>query len=83
MSQPRLYSEFASWYHLLTAPEDYAEEAAFARTTILESSAIPVRDVLELGCGGGNNASHLKSAFRMMLTDLSEAMLEQIGRAHV
>ena len=24
----RLYSEFADWFHLLTAPEDYAEEAA-------------------------------------------------------
>jgi hypothetical protein len=24
---PKLYAEFASWFHLLTAPEDYAEEA--------------------------------------------------------
>ena len=24
-----LYDELADWFHLLTAPEDYAEEAAF------------------------------------------------------
>ena len=24
---PRLYADLAGWYHLLTAPADYAEEA--------------------------------------------------------
>jgi hypothetical protein len=28
-SFPKLYSDFAQWFHLLTAPEDYAEEAEF------------------------------------------------------
>jgi SAM-dependent methyltransferase len=31
--------------------------------------------VLELGSGGGNNASHLKAHFELTLTDLSEEML--------
>jgi trans-aconitate methyltransferase len=31
--------------------------------------------VLELGCGGGNNASHLREHFRLVLTDVSEDML--------
>jgi SAM-dependent methyltransferase len=71
---PKLYSELADWYHLLTRPEDYAEEAEFARTHLRG------RTVLELGAGGGNNASHLKSHFDMTLTDLSEAMLANSRR---
>jgi SAM-dependent methyltransferase len=74
-SQPRLYSDLCSWFHLLTAPEDYAEEAEFIRNTLLKSARIPVEYVLELGSGGGNNALHLKKDFRMTLVDLSEGML--------
>jgi len=33
------------------------------------------RTLLELGCGGGNNASHLKRRFDCTLTDVSEDML--------
>jgi SAM-dependent methyltransferase len=76
--QPRLYSEFASWFHLLTAPSSYVEEAEFARKTLLEASSTrPIRTLLELGAGGGNNASHLKAHFEMTLTDLSAEMLDR------
>lgn len=78
--QPRLYSEFASWFHLLTAPASYAEEAEFARKILTETSSSNIRTVLELGAGGGNNAFHLKDHFTMTLTDLSRAMLEQSRR---
>ncbi len=74
-SRPRLYGELAEWFHLLTAPEDYAEEAEFYRRVMVEAAVGPVREVLELGSGGGNNASHLKAHFTMTLTDLSEEML--------
>jgi SAM-dependent methyltransferase len=73
--EPRLYRELAEWFHLLTAPEEYVEEAEAYRRLIVETSARPVRDVLELGSGGGNNASHLKAHFTMTLTDLSPQML--------
>ena len=76
MALPKLYGELASWFHLLTAPADYAEEAAFYRKKLIEASARPPRTVLELGSGGGNNASHLKAHFEMTLTDLSPEMLE-------
>src|SRR5262245_21487114 len=73
---PKLYGELASWFHLLSSPKDYAEEAEFARSLIVESSpAHPVK-VLELGSGGGNNASHLTAHFQMTLVDLSNGMLE-------
>ena len=75
--QPRLYTEFASWFHLLTSPSSYAEEAQFAQKALLEASQSPLETVLELGSGGGNNAFHLKHHFKMTLTDLSSAMLEQ------
>jgi len=75
--QPRLYSEFASWFHLLTAPSSYVDEAEFARKSLVEASPAPIRTVLELGAGGGNNAFHLKNQFEMTLTDLSPQMLER------
>ena len=73
--QPRLYKDLASWFTLLTAPEDYAEEAEFYRKVILSVSDTPPTTLLELGSGGGNNASHLKTHFTMTLVDLSPEML--------
>ena len=75
--QPRLYSDLASWFHILTAPSSYVEEAEFARQTFVDASASPIQTVLELGAGGGNNAFHLKAHFNMTLTDLSPLMLER------
>lgn len=73
---PKLYGELASWFHLLSAPSDYAEEAEFARSLLVADNASPPRTVLELGSGGGNNASHLKAHFQMTLVDLSPGMLD-------
>src|SRR5918992_1861741 len=73
--EPKLYRELADWFHLLTAPEEYEEEAEAYRSLLVATSARPVREVLELGSGGGNNASHLKAHFTMTLTDLSPDML--------
>lgn len=70
---PKLYSELASWFHLLTDPADYAEEAELYRTVLVE--ACDPDTVLELGSGGGNNASHLKHHFELTLTDRSPDML--------
>jgi SAM-dependent methyltransferase len=72
----RLYSELAGWFHLLTAPEDYEEEAAEIVRLAEEHGEGELRTLLELGSGGGNNASHLKRRFACTLTDLSEPMLE-------
>jgi SAM-dependent methyltransferase len=70
----RLYDDLAPWFHLLTAPDEYAGEAA--RYEALALGACPdARTLLELGSGGGNNATHLKRRFKCTLTDLSPAML--------
>lgn len=80
--QPRLYSELADWFHLLTAPDEYVEEAEFYRSVIMEAwqathgpDGVPPVTLLELGSGGGNMATHLKAHFQVTLTDLSERML--------
>src|SRR5680860_38294 len=73
--QHRFYGDLAMWWPLISPPEEYTEEAAHA-ATVLNSAAIPVHDVLELGSGGGSNAVHLKASFAMTLVDLSEEMLE-------
>lgn len=70
-----MYRELADWFHLITAPEDYAVEARFYSDLLRDSARIPVRHVLELGSGGGNNASHMKNEFDLTLTDVSEEML--------
>lgn len=72
---PRLYTELASWFPILTAPSDYAHEASRYRA-VFETLTPPPRTLLELGSGGGNNASHLKTRFEMTLVDLSDDMLD-------
>lgn len=77
---PRLYGDLAAWFRLLTPPEDYADEAAAYRRLIAGASLRPVRTMLELGSGGGNNAFHLKRRLVPTLVDRSEAMLRQSRR---
>jgi SAM-dependent methyltransferase len=60
----------------LTSPADYAEEAEFAQKTLNDATKQPIQTVLELGSGGGNNAFHLKNAFKLTLVDLSPHMLD-------
>ena len=74
-SAPLLYGELARWWPLLSAPSEYEEEANLYRARLFDEARRPLRDVLELGSGGGNNASHLKEHFSMTLVDLSEDML--------
>ena len=75
-SSPRLYRDLADWYPLLTPVGDYAEEAAFYQRLFEEHCRKPPRTLLDLGCGGGHNAAHLKATLTCTLVDLAPAMLE-------
>ena len=75
-----MYGRLASWWPLLSAPEDYAEEADFYRRVLEGAGIDPLETVLELGSGGGNNASHMKRRFRMTLVDASPDM-QTVSRA--
>lgn len=70
-----LYGEFALWWPLLSKPDEYAEEADFFRSELQKAGVPSPKTLLELGSGGGNNASFLKAHFQMTLVDLSPAML--------
>jgi trans-aconitate methyltransferase len=72
---PRLYDEFATWWPLMSAPADYDEEAALYMDVMTAHVQRPIETVLELGSGGGNNASHMKSHFAMTLVDLAPGMV--------
>ena len=64
----------------MSAPADYEEEAAFYQRTLLDARERSPQTLLELGSGGGNNASHLKARFAMTLVDRSPGMLD-VSRA--
>ncbi len=72
---PRLYRDLAEWYPLLTPVEDYPEEAAFYRRLFETHAVRPPRTLLDLGCGAGHVAFHLKPGLEATLVDLSPSML--------
>lgn len=75
-----LYAELSDWFHLLTAPADYEPEAKLILELLREAAEGELVTLLELGCGGGNTASHLKAELELTLADLSPEMLEQSKR---
>ncbi len=46
---PKLCGELAAWWPLLSAPNEYAEEAATYQRILLETSELASRSLLELG----------------------------------
>ena len=58
---PLMYGPLARWWHLLSPPEDYAEEAAFYLDRLLEASEAeePPSTLLELGSGLGDDPDFL------------------------
>lgn len=74
----RLYREFADWWPLLSHPADYAEEAAFF-LRVLNDYGGPVKTLLELGSGGGNNASHMRAHCQLTLVEPADGM-RQVSR---
>jgi hypothetical protein len=73
---PRLYDEFAEWWPLMSAPEEYAEEAAFYTRMLAAATDREPQTLIELGSGGGNNASHMKAGLQVVLVEPSPGMLE-------
>lgn len=88
---PRMYTDLARWWPLLSPPQDYVDEAAMIAGLLRsglgdrsgpggEVDGAPAASrtpatLLELGSGGGHNAVHLAAFFDLVLVDLSEQML--------
>jgi SAM-dependent methyltransferase len=70
-----LYKDLAEWWPLLSPPGDYAQEAVLYGDLLEEAVTGPCRTLMELGSGGGNNASHLGGRFELTLVDRSPEML--------
>ena len=70
-----IYDELADWWPLFSSPAHYLEEAHAYRTLLLEACDTPPHTLLELGSGGGGNASHLKLDFALTLVDRAPGML--------
>ena len=76
MTAPKLYSELAEWWPLMSAPADYEEEATFYFNAMQEAASGRIETMLELGSGGGNNASFMKTRVKqLVLVDRADGML--------
>ncbi|QIN83877.1 methyltransferase domain-containing protein [Rubrobacter tropicus] len=73
-----LYEDLADWWPVISPPSEYVEEAALyvgmIQNAAREAGSPPVRRVLELGSGGGNNASHMKRHFGITLVEPADGM---------
>lgn len=77
----RIYRDLVDWYPLISAVEEYGEEADHFVRLVEAARDGSARDkataaLLELGAGAGHLASHLKARFQCTLTDLSPEMLD-------
>lgn len=71
----KMYEELATWWPLLSPPEDYVDEIAFFLEALKNANATE-GTLLDLGAGGGSNAFHLKEHFTLTLVDLAPNMLD-------
>jgi SAM-dependent methyltransferase len=76
----RLYDDLVWLWPILSDPAHYRGEAASFRDAIRGHATIPTHTLLDLGCGGGHNDSHLKADFQVTGVDLSAGMLEHARR---
>jgi len=76
MNVPRLYRDLAPWWRLFSSKARYRIETRPFHRLLLTHGDLPAKTVLELGSGGGNNASYLKRWFTITLVDLSPGMLK-------
>lgn len=71
----RLYKDLAWLWPLWEDLEIYKKESNKIVKLIRKHSKIKVRTLLDIGCGGGKNASHLKKHFQVTGIDISRSML--------
>ena len=60
-----MYSDLAPWFHLLTHPSDYWDEAAFVTRVVDEVALGEARTLLELGLGRGEQRLSSEGALRV------------------
>jgi SAM-dependent methyltransferase len=73
----RFYSDLHHWWPLFSPAAHYVEEVDDFLRRLAPLPPAGEATLLELGCGGGSFAFHLKHQFKLTLTDLSNGMLAQ------
>ncbi len=76
----RMYDEFAHLWGLISAPEDYSDEAVYWRSALEARLGSGRRRLLELGTGGGHFSSRLAPEFDIVGVDTSARMLANSQR---
>ena len=71
----RLYGDLAWTWPIISPPDDYIEESEEFIELITTHAKIPVKNLLNLGCGGGHNDFTLKTRFQVTGADISDNML--------
>ena len=71
----RFYGDLAPWWPLDLAARRLCGGGGVRDVAACGPQTAVVDHVLELGSGGGSNASHMKAHFAMTLVDLSPSML--------
>ena len=71
----RLYDELAWLWPLCGGPADYSKFCDHVVRLISTHSQIPAHSLLNIGCGGGNNAFNFKKHYEVTGIDLSPPML--------
>jgi trans-aconitate methyltransferase len=74
-NQWRLYRDLSWTWPIISPPEDYIEESQRIKRLIRKHTKIPVKTVLNLGCGGGHVDWVLKKYFAITGIDISPNML--------
>lgn len=82
MKNQMLYKDLARYYDLIYSFKDYKKEAEHIKSLIKKYKKTPGKDVLEVACGTGKHAAHLKKDFRITGVDLNQGMLS-IARKNV
>lgn len=72
----RLYKDLAWLWPLWENVEEYRQESELFARLIKKYAKIKVCTLLDMGCGGGKNAFHLKKHFAVTGIDISKAMLK-------
>jgi len=71
----RLYDELAWLWPIWGSADEYADYCSHVIRLMCEHSQIPVRSLLNIGCGGGKNVLNLKEHYDVTGLDLSPRML--------
>lgn len=71
----RLYTDLASWWPVISPPEEYVAETAYALALLEQVVGGPLSSLLELGSGGGHMAHWVPRTIDLTLVDLAPAMV--------